>query len=90
MSKNINEYIRDDKDTGCGWAPSCLDCPFPECLEDNPEGRQLIWERKEKARQHQIAVMCQEGKSTKTIAAELGISLRTVQRVLADKVAVAC
>lgn len=87
MNKNINEYDRDDKDTGCGFAPSCLNCPFPECMEDNPAQRQAFSDQREGA--YQIIKMCQEGKSKKVIAAKLGISLRTVQRALADKVAVA-
>lgn len=86
--KNLNGYKGAGyKDTGCGFAPSCLNCPFPECLEDNPEGRQFVWKRRE--REHQIVAMRREGKSTRVIAVELGISLRTVQRALAEKVAVA-
>jgi len=81
--KGINDYVRDDKDTGCEFAPSCLNCPFPECMKDNPIQCQAFREQKKAC---QIIAMHQKGKSTKTIATELSISLRTVQRALAKKV----
>ena len=29
------------KDEGCEYAPSCLECPYPQCLYDAPRGRHL-------------------------------------------------
>jgi len=28
------------KDEGCEYARSCLECPYPQCLYDEPRGRQ--------------------------------------------------
>jgi hypothetical protein len=30
------------QDEGCDLAPSCLDCPFTECKEDQPHGRDKL------------------------------------------------
>ncbi len=33
------------KDEGCKLAASCLDCPFPRCMDDQPRGRRNGRER---------------------------------------------
>lgn len=57
------------EDTGCEFAPSCLNCPFPGCIEDKLTRR----------RRFQIKVMICQGKSLEMIAAELRISVADVK-----------
>ncbi len=66
-------------DTGCEMAASCLDCPFERCLEDEPSGAfRYIKARRDAT----IARMVREGKGTRQIARETGVSQRTVQRAI--------
>ena len=68
------------RDEGCEFAKSCLDCPFPKCVYEQPGGRQRWLKRlrdKEMAR-----VLTTEGKGAKELALRFGISQRTVQRAL--------
>ena len=68
------------QDGGCEFGESCLNCPLPVCVHDEPGGRRRlrnrIWAR-ELARQHVTG-----GKSTGELAAIHGVSRRTVQRAL--------
>jgi transposase-like protein len=67
------------RDEGCALYPSCLHCPFPRCLDDEPRGRQrhgLDQRRQETVR------LQSEGKTTRQMAAILGVSQRTIQRML--------
>jgi len=68
------------RDEGCEFAKSCLDCPFPKCVYEQPGGRQRWLKRlrdKEMAR-----VFTTEGKGAKELALRFGVSQRTVQRAL--------
>jgi len=66
-------------DKGCRLAPSCLNCPFPYCAYDLPGGeRRLLKE----GRNQEIVRLSASGLTVKQIAAEYGVSPRTVQRVL--------
>jgi len=68
------------RDEGCEFAKSCLDCPFPKCIYEQPGGRQRWLKRlrdKEMAR-----VFTTEGKGAKELALRFGVSQRTVQRAL--------
>lgn len=67
------------RDEGCEFADSCLNCPFPKCLYDEPRGRQR-W-RKE-LRNREIDRLFSEGWSVKELAMMLGLSPRTIQRAL--------
>lgn len=40
VTDNLPEYTR-YRDEGCEAAPSCLNCPFPHCLEESPRARQV-------------------------------------------------
>lgn len=66
-------------DTGCQVASSCLDCPFERCLEEEPAGRFRYVRAQRNAA---IAQMVREGKGTRQIAGEMGLSQRTVQRAV--------
>ena len=73
------EYCR-YRDEGCELASSCLNCPLPKCIYDQPGGRQRWLKRlrdKEMAR-----VFTTEGKGAKELALRFGVSQRTVQRAL--------
>ncbi len=68
------------KDEGCELAESCLNCPFPSCIYDEPGGKQQLLKRQ---RDREIVRLFQkEGKGVKELAAIFGISQRTVQRAL--------
>ena len=67
------------RDDGCDYAESCLECPFPQCLYDEPRGRQrwLI-----KARNKEIKRLFNGGRKVKELAVLFGVSQRTIQRAL--------
>ena len=68
------------QDNGCEFADSCLDCPFPECLYDEPGGKQrwLKCLRDEAV----LRLFTRRGKTIKDLALMFGVSRRTIQRIL--------
>ena len=67
-------------DEGCEFASSCLRCPLPKCIYDQPRGRQRWLKRaRDRAITRRFAT---EGKGVRELALEFGISQRTVQRAL--------
>jgi DNA invertase Pin-like site-specific DNA recombinase len=73
-----NDYY--PKDEGCEFSPSCLNCPLPRCIEDEPGGRQRI---RKKVRDDKIADLRRDGKSIAEIADTFGVSKRSIYRALA-------
>jgi len=67
------------EDKGCELFPSCLSCPFPDCLEEEPWGKERFLKRR---RAQRMLELKREGKSVKEIARIFGVSKRTVQRWL--------
>jgi len=67
------------RDEGCEYAKACLKCPFPQCLYDEPGGRQQ-WLKK--ARDKEIKRIFKTGRKVKELAALFGLSHRTIQRAL--------
>ncbi len=67
------------EDRGCDMAPSCLSCPFPRCLEEEPWGKQKFSKRR---RDERMAELRREGKSVEEIALIFDVSDRTVDRAL--------
>jgi hypothetical protein len=68
------------KDQGCDLANSCLKCPFPQCVYEQPRGRQR-WLKK--VRDREITRMfTSEEKGVKELALIFDVSSRTVQRAL--------
>jgi hypothetical protein len=67
------------RDEGCELFSSCLNCPLPKCVEDEPRGQQRL---RMTARKGRMAEMRRRGKSVKEIAVIFGVSKRTVQRAL--------
>lgn len=67
-------------DIGCQYSPSCLNCPLKECVYVNCRGGQRL---ETEMRYREITrLFTGTDKSTKELAAELGISRETVQRAL--------
>ncbi len=73
------EYCR-YQDDGCDLASSCLDCPFSQCIYEQPRGRQR-WLKRLRERE-MIRLFTTEGKGIKELAVIFGVSQRTVQRAL--------
>ena len=73
------------EDEGCELCSSCLNCPFPDCLEGEPWGKARFLKRR---RAEKMLELKKAGKSVGEIARIFGVSPRTVQRGLkAAKVA---
>ena len=73
------EYCR-YQDGGCEFADSCLDCPFANCIYDEPGGRQQYIKRLRN--KELLRLFTTEGKEIRELALIFGISQRTVQRAL--------
>ncbi len=73
------EYCR-YQDEGCEFANSCLNCPFSQCIYDQPRGRQR-WLKRQRDKEI-VRLFITEGKGVKELALMFGISQRTVQRAL--------
>jgi DNA-binding transcriptional ArsR family regulator len=72
-----DEFPYDDK--GCELFPSCLNCPFPDCLKEQPWGKERFLKHR---RAQRMLELKQEGKSVKEIGRIFEVSPRTVQRWL--------
>ncbi len=72
-----DEFPYEDK--GCELSSSCLNCPFPSCLEEEPWGKERFLKRR---RAERMTELKREGKSVQEIARIFEVSLRTVQRWL--------
>lgn len=66
-------------DEGCELFPSCLNCPFPTCIKEEPWGKERWLKLRTADRMMELK---EEGKSTEEIARIFGVSIRTVQRWL--------
>ena len=68
-------------DTGCDLHPSCLSCPLVRCRYDEPGGarRLLATERDSQV----LDLQRRGGRTIEGIAREVGVSRRTVFRILA-------
>ena len=68
------------RDEGCELADSCLTCPLPVCIYEEPGGkRRLLKRRRDREMGRQFT---EEGKRVKELAQIFGVSQRTVQRAL--------
>lgn len=68
------------RDEGCEFFDSCLGCPFPQCLYDEPRGKQR-WLKG--LRNREIAGLFGSGGwGVKELALLFGLSQRTIQRAL--------
>jgi DNA-binding NarL/FixJ family response regulator len=67
------------RDGGCEFSASCLNCPLPRCVEEEPRGQQRL---RMDARKKRMLELKKAGKSVKEIAGLFGVSTRTVQRAM--------
>jgi len=70
------------RDEGCEVFGSCLNCPLPRCLEEEPRGQQRL---RLAVRNKRMVELRQGGKSVKEIAGLFGVSRRTVERALKNQ-----
>ena len=69
-------------DEGCEFANSCLNCPLPHCVHDEPGGRQRLLKRQ---RGRDMARMyTTERKGVKELAEIFKVNQRTVQRAFSE------
>ena len=73
------EYCR-YRDDGCELADSCISCPFPKYVYDQPRGRQR-WLKSLRDKEI-VRLFTAEGREVKELALRFGVSQRTVQRAL--------
>jgi len=75
----LPEYCR-YRDEGCELAASCLNCPFSQCVYDQPGGRQgMVKKIRDRL---MLNLFSGEGETVKELARLFGVSERTVQRAL--------
>ncbi len=68
------------KDTGCELAASCLDCPFPFCVDDAPHGRRKV---NRMLRDREIVRLLDEGNITvRELSVKFKLTERTVYNAL--------
>jgi transposase-like protein len=67
------------EDEGCELFPSCLNCPFPTCIKEEPWGKEKFLKQRRAERMMELK---REGKSIREIARIFAVSTRTVQRWL--------
>lgn len=80
-------YMRDDAfadtrhwvDDGCDVSPSCLTCPLPVCRYDIQGGIKMLASIR---RNEQIMLLHSQGHTAEFISGQVGISLRSVFRIL--------
>lgn len=77
----LPEYCR-YRDEGCEYARSCLECPFAQCLYDEPRGRQR-WLKD--LRDREIIRLFKRGRKVGELASLFDVSERTVQRAVKNK-----
>ena len=70
------------RDEGCEAAQSCLNCPLPGCIYDEPGGRQR-WKKRVRGREIN-RISRREGVGVRELATLFGVSERKVQRALKD------
>ena len=68
-------------DTGCELSASCLACPFPICRFDSPRGLTPL---RTKSKETEVIVLISKGLSRREAAAEMGLSIRQVYRILSN------
>lgn len=84
ISENLNY-----PDTGCvkakirGYHGKCLDCPFPQCLED--VGVPTVLEEETIKRNTEIKHLFETGWTTENISKYAGLSERHTQRIISGE-----
>ena len=68
------------RDLGCELSPSCLRCPLERCRYDEPGGARKL---RQKSRDEAVQARRDDGLTIRALAAEFGVSRRSVFRTLA-------
>jgi hypothetical protein len=68
------------QDDGCEFASSCLNCPLPICVYDEPGGKLKLQKRRRAVEMERLHT--HGGKTIMELARIYGVSDRTVQRAL--------
>ena len=83
----MNDYVLDlppefcqYQDEGCEFEPSCLNCPLPVCVYEEPVGKERLMKKRRAAKMEQLFV--KEGKTIRELSQIFKVSKRTVQRAL--------
>ena len=73
LSSDDSNYF----DTGCKYSPTCLNCPLPICIYDDPNFfKNFIKENRDKS----IFQDYEKGMSVKELSIKYEVSIRTIQR----------
>lgn len=65
------------EDTGCEFSPRCVECPLPACRYDMPPKQAgMYW------RALQLLPLMGQGRTMEELAADIGVSRRTVFRLM--------
>ena len=67
-------------DEGCEFATSCLNCPLPVCVYEEPAGKERLMKKRRAAKMEQLFV--KEGRTIRELSQIFKVSRRTVQRAL--------
>lgn len=80
ISSNKMELRERRQDKGCGLSPCCLDCPFPSCAQEEPDGGKSWFKARRDA---SIADLRRNsGISTEELGRQFRVSRRTVYRAI--------
>ena len=79
MCKSKDPLAVVHRDRGCALFPSCLECPFPHCIEDTPYGKA---EMRLSSRNVEMFKLRKQSWLIREIAAYFRVSDRTVYRSL--------
>ena len=71
----LPEYVH-YRDEGCDLAPSCLECPFPECKDDQPHGRDKLSKKSRNAEIVRLHLV--KKKSFQQLADKFHLDRRTI------------
>jgi len=75
------------RDEGCELFCSCLNCPLPRCVYEEPRGKQGWLKR---LRDKKIALLYFRGhKKVSELAEKFGVSERTIQRAVKGRIIMA-
>lgn len=67
------------RDEGCKVAPSCLRCPLPRCVHDEPEQRQL-----KRVRDDELKRRYKRGEPLDSLTRRFSLSRRSVYRIVKE------
>ncbi len=68
------------RDEGCEFASSCLNCPLPLCVFEEPDGKTRLLKKRRAVKMEQLFI--KEGKTIRELAQIFKVSRRTVQMTL--------